>query len=81
MERKKEMVITARNPEQVGNTLLRYRKLQGWTQKKVGDRAGIKQGIISMVESGTHGTRLETLCKIMAVLDLEFVIRKRQKSE
>ena len=81
MDRKKEMVISARNPAQVGNALLRYRKLEGWTQKKVGDRAGIKQGIISMVESGTQGTRLETLCKIMAALDLEFIIQKRPKSE
>ena len=81
MKQKKELGLTARNPDQLGNALLRYRKLEAWTQKKLGDRAGVKQGIISLVESGTHGTRLETLCKILAALDLEFMVRKRKKSE
>ncbi len=67
-----------RNPAQLGSGLLRFRKQDAWTQQQAGERSGIKQSIVSQVESGKPGTRLGTLFKLLASLDLELVLRKRR---
>lgn len=69
-----------RNPIQLGAALLRFRKRLSWTQRETGERSGIKQSMVSQVESGTQGTRLGTLFKLLAALDLELVLRKRRKT-
>lgn len=69
-----------RNPAQLGAALLRFRKLIPWTQRQTGERAGIKQSMVSLVESGAAGTSSETLFKLIAGLDLELVVRKRRKT-
>lgn len=71
---------TIRSPAQLGAALLRFRKQMSWTQRETGEHSGIKQSIVSQVESGTQGTRLGTLFKLLAALDLEFVLRKRKKT-
>jgi HTH-type transcriptional regulator/antitoxin HipB len=68
-----------RNPAQLGAALLRFRKLVPWTQRQTGERAGIKQAMVSLVESGAPGTKLGTLFKLLAGLDLELIVRKRKK--
>ena len=70
----------ARNPAQLGSALLRFRKQISWTQKRAGERGGIKQPMVSQVESGTSGTSLGTLFKLIAALDLELVVRNRRKT-
>ena len=72
-----EPVVSVRSPEHLGIALQRFRKRRSWTQKQVGGRAGVKQGGVSSVESGAPGTRLETLFKLLAALDLELVVRRR----
>lgn len=69
-----------RNPSQLGAALLRFRRQTSWTQQQAGVRAGIKQSMVSQVESGTPGTRLGTLFKLLAGLDLELVVRIRKKA-
>jgi HTH-type transcriptional regulator/antitoxin HipB len=69
-----------RNSTQLGASLLRFRKWVSLTQKEVGERSGIKQSIVSQVESGIPGTRLGTLFKLLAALDLELVVRSRKKT-
>ncbi|MBI2981980.1 MAG: helix-turn-helix domain-containing protein [Deltaproteobacteria bacterium] len=69
-----------RNPSQLGAALLRFRRQVFWTQQQTGERAGIKQSMVSQIESGTSGTRLGTLFKLMAGLDLELVVRTRKKT-
>jgi HTH-type transcriptional regulator / antitoxin HipB len=75
-----ETKIIVRNPTQLGGALMRFRKLDHRNQQFVGERAGIKQPMVSLVESGAPGTSLKTLFKVMAALDLELVVRRRQKS-
>lgn len=84
---KKRMVTTmptlelvVRNPAQLGVALLRFRKQGAWTQRQAGERSGIKQSMVSQVESGIPGTRLQTLFKILAGLDLELMVRGRKKT-
>ncbi len=69
----------ARNPLQLGAALLRFRKRVSRTQREAGERAGVKQAIVSQVESGTVGTRLGTLFKLLAALGLELVVRSRKR--
>lgn len=71
--------VTVRTAAQLGNALRRYRRAVGETQAATGVQAGIKQGAVSTLESGLQGTRLSTLFKLLAALDLELVVRKRPK--
>lgn len=73
------VVVVVRNVEHLGNALMRFRKLQALSQQVLGERAGIKQIGVSSVESGAAGTRLGTLFKLLAALDLELIIRRRRK--
>lgn len=77
--KKPPLETVARNPSQLGTALLRFRKQVPWTQQEVGERSGIKQSIVSQVESGTPGVRLSTLFKILAALNLELVVKNREK--
>lgn len=69
-----------RNATQMGSALLRFRKQAQWTQQQTGERSGIKQSIVSQIESGATGTQLRTLFKLFAGLDLELVLRNRKKT-
>lgn len=71
----------ARTSKQVGNAIRRQRRKLGLNQTSVGDRTKLRQATISAVENGAPGTRLGTLCDILAALDLEFVIRPRTKAK
>ncbi len=72
--------VVVRGVDQLGIALIRFRRQEGWTQDQAGERSGVKQTVISSVESGTIGTRVGTLFKILAALDLEVVVRKRRKT-
>ncbi len=78
---KPELKLTARNTAQLGNAILRFRKKISWTQKQISETSGVKQPTISWVELGAKGTRLDTVFKLLAALDLELVIRKRYKAK
>lgn len=73
--------LAVRSPAQLGNALSRLRKIAGSTQMEVGLRAGVKQGGVSSVEAGAIGTRLGTVFKLLAALDLELVVRRRRKTD
>lgn len=49
------------------------------TQGELGEQAGLWQETVSKVESGSAGTKLETLCDLLAVLDLEINIAPKRK--
>lgn len=70
----------ARTPKQIGNALRRRRRHLSLTQKDLGVKACLRQATISAVESGEPGTQLRTLFDVVAVLDLELVVRPRTKA-
>ncbi len=72
--------LIARDPLQLGNAIHRFRKQSALTQSGLGEKSGVKQPIISQIEQGAKGTRLRTLLKVLAALDLELVIRSRRKT-
>lgn len=70
----------ARNPRQIGNTIRRARKNLALSQKQLGDKAGLRQETISLIETGNPSTKIETLLAVLAALDLEFQIAPRSRS-
>lgn len=69
----------ARTPKQIGTIIRRHRKRLGLSQRELGDRAGLRQETISLIETGNPATRLETLLAVLATLDLEFQIAARSR--
>ena len=69
----------ARTPAQIGAVIRRQRKRLGWTQTQLGQRAGLRQETISLIENGHPAARLDTLLDVLAVLDLEFNILSRTR--
>lgn len=78
-EQKSRLELVARDSLQLGNVIHRFRKQAGMTQGSLGEKSGVKQPIVSQIEQGAKGTRLATILKILAALDLELVVRRRGK--
>ncbi|MCP5083542.1 MAG: helix-turn-helix transcriptional regulator [Alphaproteobacteria bacterium] len=73
------MTDLARNPKQIGNIIRRARKKLNLNQTQLGEKAGLWQETISMIETGNPATKLETLLMILSALDLELQIGPRSK--
>ena len=69
----------ARNPKQIGNAVRRARKKLGLSQSQLGDKAGLRQETISLIETGNPATRIDTLLSVIGALDLEFQINPRSR--
>lgn len=68
------------SPKLLGNVIRRQRKIKKLTQKTAGDAFKIEQSTVSSVEQGAEGTRLTTLFRLLAALDLEMVIRSKENT-
>ena len=75
------MANLARSPKQIGNLIRRARKRLGWSQTQLGERAGLRQETISLIEAGNPATKLDTILAVLAALDLEFQIGPRSKGQ
>jgi len=73
------VVDLARSPKQIGNLVRRARKKFGWSQTVMGEKTGLRQETISLIETGNTATKLETILTVLAALDLEFRISPRSK--
>ncbi len=69
----------ARSPEQLGNTIRRARKKRGMSQSELGEKAGLRQETISLIENGNPAAKLETILAVLSALDLELRINERTK--
>ena len=67
----------ARSPKQLGTIIRRRRKRLGLNQSELGQRAGLRQETISLIESGNPAVRLDTLLAVLAALELELRIGAR----
>ena len=70
----------ARSPKTLGHVIKRQRKLKNLTQSEVGNTFNIMQYTLSNVEQGAPKTRIDTIFKLLAALDLEMVIRPKSKT-
>jgi HTH-type transcriptional regulator / antitoxin HipB len=55
----------------------RARKQRGWSQSQLAERVGVRQGTISLIETGNPATKLDTLLAILAALELELQVGSR----
>ena len=69
----------ARDPKQIGNLIRRTRKNRGLSQTQLGEKAGLRQETISVIETGNPAAKLETILSVLAALDLEFRVGPRSK--
>jgi HTH-type transcriptional regulator/antitoxin HipB len=67
--------------ESLGAAIREARRARGLTQTAAGKPVGIDQTTVSKVEQGSPGTRLDTLFRLLAALDLELVLQPRQRSK
>jgi len=73
------MSALARTPKQIGALIRRNRKQLGLSQSALGQRVGLRQETISLIETGNPATRLDTLLAVLAALDLELQIAARTR--
>ena len=73
----KEFVI--RTPPQLGPVLQGYRKSRSLTQAAIGQTAGLPQSEISRLELDASNASLSRVFKLLAALELELVVRPRDK--
>lgn len=69
----------ARSPRQLGNIIQRARKQRGLTQTDLANLVGLRQEMISKIETGHDGTKLSAIYALFAALDLELVIDIRSE--
>ena len=67
-----------RLPRQLGAIIQCERHRQGVTQTELADLAGTQQKTISAIENGSQGTKLDTLLRVIATLDLDIQIVPRR---
>lgn len=65
------------SPKSLGNVIKRQRKAKKLTQKEAGSVFKLEQSTISSLEQGASGTRIETIFRMLAALELEMVIRPK----
>lgn len=69
----------ARTTKQIGTIIQRARKKRNWTQTDLAERAGLRQGTISLIETGDKPAKIDSILAVLAALDLEFTIGSRSK--
>lgn len=70
--------IRVTSPKSLGSALRAFRKEKGLNQTEAGKPTGVDQTIVSKIERGGP-VRLDTLFRLLAALDLELVVQKRQE--
>jgi HTH-type transcriptional regulator/antitoxin HipB len=73
------MDLLVRTPLQLANSIRVRRRKLGLSQEQLAAKIGVRQKTLSDIENA-KSARLETLLRILAVLDLELVVRARTKS-
>ena len=73
------MTLPARSPDQLGNIIRTARKKRGMSQTVLGQKAGLRQETISLLENGHPAAKLETILSVLAALDLELRIGERER--
>ncbi len=63
-----------RSADLMGKVLRRWRKRREWTQRQLGEEAGVRQETVSRVENGSTGTELDTVLRLCAALGIEMII-------
>jgi len=69
-----------RTSQQLGPVLQGFRKTRALTQAHVGKAVGVPQSVISKLELDPSSAAFGRVFKLLAALDLELVVRPRDKT-
>lgn len=75
------MTALARTPRQLGSEIRGARKRLGWSQAQLGNKTGLRQETISLIENGNPATRLDTILGVLAALELELLVATRSRGD
>lgn len=67
----------ARSPRQLGAIIQRARKRRGLTQTDLAELAGLRQEMVSRIETGHDSAKLSAIHALLAALDLELIVGQR----
>jgi HTH-type transcriptional regulator/antitoxin HipB len=73
------MELIVRTPLQLANSIRVRRRKLALSQEQLAAEIGVRQKTLSDIENA-RSARLDTLLRILAVLDLELLVRERTKS-
>ncbi|PLR36503.1 transcriptional regulator [Chimaeribacter coloradensis] len=65
------------SPDMLAQAMQSQRKTKNLSQQATAASIGVKQATLSAFENHPDGTRLETLFKLLAALDLELHLQQR----
>jgi HTH-type transcriptional regulator/antitoxin HipB len=68
------------SPKSLGSALKRQRKAKKLSQTEAGSAFNLDQTTVSSMEQGAPGTRLDTLFRMLAALDLEMIIKPKKNT-
>ena len=64
-----------RDARSLGNLIRNHRLARSWTQVELSQRAGLRQSSISHLEQGKTNAKLDTLFRVLAVLELKISLQ------
>lgn len=68
---------TANSARSIGRIIRDARRAAGLTQAQLGSRTGMAQATISNIERGASQAAVDSILRLFAALQLEFVVRER----
>ncbi len=74
------MVTIIRQSIQIGNLIRTRRKELGLTQAALADKVGLRQATVSQIETGSNATRIGTLLRVIAMLDMDLTAGPRRRT-
>lgn len=75
-----DMDYLIKTPDQLGSVLKGFRRDRDLTQAQVGGLVGLPQNAISEIEADPGRTSVSRVFKLLAALDLDLVVRPRQRT-
>ena len=65
------------SPKDLGMHLRRLRKNMGLTQVQLGNRVGLDQKKVSLIENGNQNSRLDTVFRLLSALEVGIRIQPK----
>lgn len=70
-----------RNTRDLGEGIRQARRELALTQAELAARAGVRQALISDLETGNTQARLDTILTVLAALELDLTLASRHRDE
>ena len=67
------------SPKDLGMHIRRLRKNLGLTQAQLGNRVGLDQKKVSLIENGNQNSRLDTVFRLLSALEVGIIIQPKIK--